>query len=68
MTNELGHVIVSGLSLHCHGFVELLCQERVEYAWLMKLTIQRIAGAVSTLQVRSHCVHTLHTVGYIEKS
>ena len=53
MTNELGHVIVSGLSLQAHGFIELLCQERVEYAWLMKLTIQRIAGTVSTLQVKN---------------
>ncbi len=49
--NELGHLVVSGLSLRCHGFTELLCAERVEYAWLIHLSMARITGTVSTLQV-----------------
>ena len=53
-------MIVSGVSLRCHGFTELLCEERVEYAWLINLTIKRIAGTVSTLQVGWHAaMHVL---------
>ena len=48
---ELGHVLVGGVAFNCHGFTEYLCQERVEYAWMMQLKIGRITGSVSTRQV-----------------
>lgn len=51
-TYELGHVACSGINFNCHGFTEFMCQERVEYAWLMQLLVERITGAVSTEQVQ----------------
>ena len=49
---ELGHAACSGIDLNCHGFTEFMCQERVEYAWLMQLLVGRITGAISSEQVR----------------
>ena len=48
---ELGTLGCTGLEFNCHGFTEFLCQDRVEYAWLMQLLVGRITGAVSTEQV-----------------
>lgn len=36
----------------------MLCGERVEYAWLMQLQIQRITAALTTLQVTQHVAIT----------
>ena len=56
---ELGHVACGGLQLNCHGFTEMLCGERVEYAWLMQLQLHRISAALTTLQVRGQPLHAL---------
>ena len=48
---ELGTLGLTGLDFNCHGFTEFLCQERVEYGWLMQLLVGRITGAVCTEQV-----------------
>ena len=50
-TAELGHIAFQGLNFNCHGLTEMMCGERVEYAWLMQLQLHRITGALSTLQV-----------------
>lgn len=52
--HDLGHVVISSIDLNCHGFTEFLCQERVEYSWMMQLLIGRLTGAVSSLQVRRY--------------
>ena len=48
---EMGNVACTGLDLNCHGFTEFMCEERVEYAWLMQLQVGRIMGGVSSEQV-----------------
>ena len=48
---ELGHIVCGGLQLNCHGLTEMLCGERVEYAWLMQLQLSRITAALTTSQV-----------------
>lgn len=48
---EVGHVVLDSVDFNCHGFTEYLCEERVEYAWMMQLVIGRITGAVSSMQV-----------------
>lgn len=53
---DLGHILLNGVDFRCHGLTDYLCQERVEYAWLMQLTIGRIAGAFSTQQVSTVAV------------
>ena len=42
---------LSGVKFTCHGFTEFLLKERVEYAWMMKLDIGKIAGCISGDQV-----------------
>ena len=49
---EVGHVLCGGLQLNCHGLTEMLLGERVEYAWLMQLQVNKITAALSTAQVR----------------
>lgn len=49
--HDLGHIFINGIDLNCHGFTEFLCEERVEYAWMMQLLLGRITGALSSLQV-----------------
>ena len=48
---RLGHVVINSIDFNCHGFTEFMCQERVEYAWMMQLLIGRITGAASPLQL-----------------
>lgn len=48
---EIGHVVCRGLSLNCHGLTDMLVGERVEYAWLMQLDLQKITASFSTAQV-----------------
>jgi hypothetical protein len=48
---SLGHVALSSIQFTCHGFTEFLLKERVEYAWMMKLDVGKIAGSVSGEQV-----------------
>ena len=57
---SLGHASCSGVDFLCHGFTEFLLQERVEYGWLMKLIIGKIAGNVSVDQV--HCQYNYCTI------
>lgn len=49
---SLGYVSSTGVDFLCQGFTEFLLQERVEYGWLMKLVVGKIAGTVSVEQVR----------------
>ena len=49
--HDLGHIFIDGIDLNCHGLTEFLCEERVEYAWMMQLLLGRITGALSALQV-----------------
>jgi hypothetical protein len=49
--SELGHIACGGIQLNCHGLTEMLCRERVEYAWLMQLQLHRISAALTTLQL-----------------
>lgn len=49
--SRLGHVVINSIDLNCHGLTEFMCQERVEYAWMIQLLIGRITGAVSPLQL-----------------
>ena len=48
---ELGHLACTGFAFSCHGLTDYLCQERVEYGWMMQLQVGRITGAVSSQQV-----------------
>jgi hypothetical protein len=48
---EVGHVLCGGLQLNCHGLTEMLLGERVEYAWLMQLQVNKITAALSTAQL-----------------
>lgn len=47
------------MQLNCHGLTEMLCGERVEYAWLMQLQLNRVSAALTTLQV--NCNDSTHT-------
>ena len=51
VSSRLGHVVINAIDFNCHGFTQYLCQERVEYAWLMQLQLGRVVGAVSPLQL-----------------
>ena len=51
---SLGHVSCNGADFLCQGFTEFLLQERVEYGWLMKLIVDKIAGNVSVDQVHMY--------------
>ena len=48
---SMGHMVISSVNFNCHGLTEYLCQERVEYAWMMQLLVGRIVGAMSPRQL-----------------
>lgn len=54
---NLGHAVVSGLEFSCHGFTEFMLQERVEYAWMMRLNLGKIFGSASVEQVCCIAMH-----------
>ena len=54
--------MINSIDFNCHGFTEYLCQERVEYAWMMQLLVGRVTGVVSPLQVSMLIILCLHDV------
>lgn len=57
----LGQLTIPRIVFQGHGLNETLCQERVEYAWLMDLNVGCIEGAIATEQVVSEYI-SIHTM------
>ena len=50
----LGQLTIPSVVFRGHGLNEMLCRERVEYAWLMDIDVGCIEGAIATEQVSAY--------------